>query len=143
MTRRESRKTAFTLLFQLPVNEMDYDELIEVASEAEDIEMDAFCLSLVRDTMSHLREIDEAIRPHLKKWSIGRLPKVSLAVLRLSCAQLFYQPDLPDSVVINEAVELAKKYGMEKSPRFINGVLGARVAENEPVREVQPCISVE
>ncbi len=123
MTRRESRKTAFTLLFQLPVNEMDYDELIEVASEAEDIEMDAFCLSLVRDTMAHLGEIDEAIRPHLKKWSLGRLPKVSLAVLRLSCAQLFYQPDLPDSVVINEAVELTKTFGADDEYAFVNGAL--------------------
>lgn len=123
MTRRESRKTAFSLIFQLPVNRMDYNELLEVASEDEELELDAFCLQLLKDTIDHLDEIDASIKPHLNKWSIQRLPKVSLAILRLSCAQLFYQPELPDSVVINEAVELAKTFGADDEYAFVNGAL--------------------
>lgn len=147
MTRRESRKTAFSLIFQLPVNRMDYNELLEVASEDEELELDAFCLQLLKDTIEHLDEIDASIKPHLNKWSIQRLPKVSLAILRLSCAQLFYQPELPDSVVINEAVELAKTFGADDEYAFVNGALrsinearkaGAAEAEASSLEAAKP-----
>ncbi len=123
MTRRDSRKTAFSLVFQLPANEMSYDELVELAAEDADIELDEFCLSVLKHTVDNLIQIDAAIAPHLKKWTIARLPRVSLAVLRISCAQLMFMPELPDSVVINEAVELAKEYGAQEEYAFVNGTL--------------------
>lgn len=123
MTRRESRKLAFSLVFQLSVNEMSYDELIEIAAEDEEIEMDEFCLAVLKNTVDNLIQIDAAITPHLKKWTLARLPRVSLAILRISCAQLMFMQDLPDSVVINEAVELAKEFGADDEYAFVNGTL--------------------
>ena len=123
MTRRESRQTAFSLIFQLPINSLSYDELLETAAEDEELQLDDFCLEILRCTLDHLAEIDAVIEPHLKKWTLSRLPKVSLAVLRVSCAQLMYMPDVPDSVVINEAVELAKAYGADDEYAFVNGTL--------------------
>ncbi len=134
MTRRESRKTAFTLVFQLPVNEMSYDELIEVTGEDEDVELDEFCLSIVKNTVDNLIQIDAAITPHLKKWTLNRLPRTSLAILRISCAQLLFMPELPDSVVINEAVELAKEFGDEDEYAFVNGTLRSI---NNVIKEAQ------
>ncbi|MEG1650974.1 MAG: transcription antitermination factor NusB [Oscillospiraceae bacterium] len=123
MTRRESRKTAFSLVFQLPVNELSYGELLDISSEDEEIVLDDFCLEIVKNTVDCLLQIDEEIKPHLKKWTINRLPMVSLAILRISCAQLMYMTDLPDSVVINEAVELAKEFGNDDEYAFVNGTL--------------------
>ena len=88
-------------------------------------------------------EIDASISKFCVSWKIERLSRVDISILRLAVIEMYYLRRESYKVCINEAVELAKKYGMEKSPRFINGVLGAMVAENEPVREVQPCISVE
>ena len=88
-----------------------------------EIQTDEFCLNLLGCTMNNLSEIDDAIKPHLKKWTLERLPKVSLAVLRISCAQMLFMPDVPASVIINEAVELAKEYGGDDEYSFINGAL--------------------
>ena len=70
-------------------------------------------------------EIDSIIEANLKDWTISRLPKVSLAVLRLAVAEIKYVDEVPDGVAVNEAVELAKKYGTTVDASFINGVLGA------------------
>lgn len=122
MTRRQSRKNAFMLLFQKSVNDVTLKELLEDA-DLEEIQTDAFCLDLLGHSIEHLDEIDAIIEPHLKKWTLARLPRVSLAVLRLSVAQLLYMPDLPESVIINEAVELAKEFGAEDEYSFVNGAL--------------------
>lgn len=123
MTRRESRKQAFCLVFQLPVNELSYEELVETAAEDEELEMDEFCLSILKHTLDNRIQIDAQIDPFLKKWTLSRLPRVSLAVLRVSCAQLMFMQDIPDSVVINEAVELAKEFGAPEEYAFVNGTL--------------------
>jgi len=124
MKRHESRKNAFLLVFQQPINNASTEEMLENIDSGE-IQTDEFCLNLLGCTMNNLSEIDDAIKPHLKKWTLERLPKVSLAVLRISCAQMLFMPDVPASVIINEAVELAKLYGDAEAPKFINGVLGA------------------
>lgn len=123
MTRRESRRTAFMLVFQKYSNDVSADEILDAAAEDEEMPTDEFCEQLVRLTCEHLPELDALIEPNLKKWSMARLPRVSLAILRLSCAQLLYMPDLPDSVVINEAVELAKEFGADDEYAFVNGTL--------------------
>ncbi|MEA4911615.1 MAG: transcription antitermination factor NusB [Oscillospiraceae bacterium] len=123
MTRRESRRTAFMLVFQKYSNDVSADEILEAAAEDGEMPTDEFCEQLVRLTCAHLFELDALIEPNLKKWSMARLPRVSLAILRLSCAQLLYMPELPDSVVINEAVELAKEFGADDEYAFVNGTL--------------------
>ncbi len=123
MTRRESRRTAFMLVFQKYSNDLPADEILEAAAEDEELQTDEFCEQLVRTTCERIYEIDAIIEPHLKKWSMARLPRVSLGVLRISCAQLMFMPELPDSVVINEAVELAKEFGGDDEYAFVNGTL--------------------
>lgn len=122
MTRRESRRNAFLLVFQQPINTMTPEEILETM-DSDEIQTDEFCLDLLRFSLSNLEQIDATITPHLKKWTLQRLPKVSLAVLRISCAQLLFMPELPASVIINEAVELAKEYGAEDEYAFVNGAL--------------------
>lgn len=122
MTRHESRKNAFILIFQLPMNEMTLADMLD-AADSDEIQTDEFCLNLLSFTLDNLAAVDKAIEPHLNKWTLNRLPKVSLAVLRISCAQLLFMPDLPASVIINEAVELTKEFGAEDEYAFVNGTL--------------------
>ena len=123
MTRKESRTSAFQLVFQQGVNVKTMEDLLAEHDDQE-TPLDEFSIELIRLTIEHLPEIDEAIRPHLKRWTLKRIPKVSLAILRLSCAQLFYMnQEVPSSVVINEAVELAKTFGSDVEYAFINGTL--------------------
>ena len=101
MTRSQSRKHAFLLLFQQPVNAEPLEQVLEAANEWSDIETDDFCESLLAATYDHLDAVDEQIEKNLKGWTMKRIPRVSLAILRLSCAQLLYMPELPGSVIIN------------------------------------------
>jgi len=72
----------------------------------------------------HLPEVDEALSSAASNWTIDRFAKVDLAILRLAVLELRYVDSIPEAVSINEAVELAKKYGTAESPKFVNGVLG-------------------
>ncbi|OQX29172.1 MAG: transcription antitermination factor NusB [Spirochaeta sp. LUC14_002_19_P3] len=82
-----------------------------------------FARLLLAGTLEHLQEIDEKIRRHLQNWSFERLTRVDLAILRIGVYALLYQPDIPFPVTIDEAVEIAKKFGSPDSSRFVNGVL--------------------
>lgn len=125
MTRKESRTNAFMLLFSLYVNdEIVPDDNFEL-DDGTIIEVDDFCRSLINYTVTYIDEIDTRISSFLQGWSLERLPKSSLAILRLSAAQLLYMKDIPVSVVISEAVELAKRFGSDKDYIFINGALGS------------------
>jgi N utilization substance protein B len=74
---------------------------------------------------AHLQEIDAEIEAHAKDWSLSRIAKVDLSILRVAVYELLYERAIPVGATVNEAVELAKEFGGEKSPGFINGVLGA------------------
>lgn len=74
-------------------------------------------------------EIDDKLNSYSNKWKIERMPKTDLAVLRISACEIMYLDDIPSAVSINEAVELAKKYGTEESARYVNGILGKIAAE--------------
>ena len=124
MSRKESRETAFQILF---ARELNSDDMTFTAYElADEINLadDDFVDTIVTNTVDHLEEIDKIIADNLKNWKIDRIPKTSLAILRISCAQLLYMcDDIPQKVVINEAVELAKKYGADDDYSFVNGIL--------------------
>ncbi|MGI6205554.1 MAG: transcription antitermination factor NusB [Anaerovoracaceae bacterium] len=79
----------------------------------------------------HKDDIDEQINEHSIKWRTERMAAVDLAILRVAAAEILYVREVPESVSINEAVNLAKKYGTDKSSGFINGVLGGMVNSNE------------
>lgn len=129
MTRHQSRTNAFKLIFSLYCNDSFAEDLLAEHAVELELETDELCGNIVHNTVEHLSDIDAAIEPNLKKWSMSRLPHISLAVLRISCAQLMYMQDIPASVVIDEAVELAKEFGQDDEYSFVNGVLRS-VAED-------------
>ena len=76
-------------------------------------------------------EIDAKIEAHSEKWSIDRMGKVELSILRLAVYELLYDDSIPEKVAINEAVELAKKYGQDNAGSFVNGILSGVIKEKE------------
>lgn len=138
MSRRVSRELAMKLLYQFQLRDDDIHEQIELfLSEAEQpleaLEKEYF-MDVVQGAMEKREEIDGLIQNHARGWSLERMPKVDLAIMRLAIYELRFRKDIPWNVSINEAVELAKKYGGDQSKTFINGVLG-KVAASLQVSE--------
>ncbi len=125
--RHESRELAFILLFEKSVSDNSMADIIEAAVEARCVEMDDYCEKLTMLAEQHLPEIDETITKHIRGWNLRRLSKVTLAILRLAVCEIEFlnSDDVPVSVSINEAVELAKIYGNEKDASYVNGVLSS------------------
>ena len=86
-------------------------------------ELTAFSRLLVTGTVENIADIDSTIQKHLKNWDLVRLNRVDLAVLRMSVYTLMFQTDMPSSIVIDEAIGIAKEFGADDSYRFVNGVL--------------------
>lgn len=125
MTRREAREQAFIVLFEkIFDNEATISEIVATAKEAELIKINSFAENTLNAVEEHFSEIDEIIETNSQDWTLARLPKVSLAILRLAVAEIKYIDDVPNGVAVNEAVELAKKYGTNEDASFINGILG-------------------
>lgn len=132
LSRRKARENAFLTLFSVSFGQ-PVDEAIALLRE-EDPEhgVDAFGEGLLQTTQAHAEQIDSQIESRLKGWKVNRLSKTSLALLRLAVAEMCFgeEKDM-DSIVINEAVELAKKYGADDDYQFINGVLGSISREKD------------
>ena len=124
MSRRKSREQAFALLFEKSFNDMSVMDLAEGAQDARELIIEPFALALAQGAEEKLAEIDARIDEFSHKWSRNRISRVALAVLRLAVYEMLYEDDTPVSVAINEAVELAKKYGGDEDSSFVNGVLG-------------------
>ena len=124
MTRRESRELAFVLLFEKSFTEGSVADILQNAAEARDLAGDSFALMLAEGAVEHLEEIDALISEHSHKWSKARLSRVALSIMRLAVFEMLWVDEVPVSVSINEAVELAKVYGSDADASFINGVLG-------------------
>ena len=132
MTRKEERELAFTLIFEKIFNdELSIEEIVENAVEARLVEENTFAFSLAQLTYENIDKIDNLINKNSVGWRIERLPKVSLAIMRLALCEILYVPSVPTGVSINEAVELAKKFATQEDASFINGILGKYVRENE------------
>lgn len=127
MTRRELRENVFLMLFRIDFHEeSEMTEQLGLLEEdlenvsAKDLEyMNHKC----KDIFSKLTEIDAAINESTTGWKTTRMGKVDLSIIRLAVYEMKYEEDIPAKVSINEAVELAKKYGTDDSPSFVNGVL--------------------
>ena len=137
MSRSLARELAFKALFQLEFNsdegefkdfyeEVAIDTVISSGKKLKQSEC-LYVKKVVKETRARLEEIDEIISAHLKKsWSIQRLATVDRNVLRLSIYEIkFAEKVIPKGIIINEAVEIAKKYGTDDSGRFVNGLLAA------------------
>ena len=133
MTRREERELAFILGFEKIFNdELTISEIVDIALEAEIIANDnLFAISLAQMTNDHIEEFDTIIAENAVGWRLERLPKVSVAILRLALCEMFYIESIPVKVSANEAVEIAKKFGTKDDASFINGVLGKVIREKD------------
>ncbi len=129
LQRRQSRENAFLVLFSSAFGEEDIQESIALSREVDEYALDDFGEKTVLDYQAHAEEIDALIGERLQGWTFGRLPKVSLALLRLAVSEILYGEEKLPSVTINEVVELAKKYGDENDYQFINGLLGKLVKD--------------
>lgn len=127
MGRRESRENAMKLLYQVQIQKDDIQEQIDRFIEEHEIndgQDREYLLNVVNGVIDREMELDCLISNYARGWTISRMPKVDLAIMRLSCYEIKFRDDIPMNVSINEAVELAKKYSGEQSGTFVNGVLG-------------------
>ena len=147
MKRRELRQHIFEMLFQVEFHsseELEEQLALFLQSIREDQEVtaedEAYILKKCRGILEVLPALDLAVDRASWGWKTSRLGKVELAILRLAVYEMRYDEDVPVSVAINEAVELAKKYGQEDSPAFINGILGkaAKLKEEQEEKPAQP-----
>ncbi len=127
MTRREAREAAFSILFEFDFNmEKSLEEIAGTALEERGLMTDEFSNSILEFAIEHFAEIDKEIDRHLIGRSANRLTKASRAIMRLAVAEIM-MGNTPAAVVINEAVELTKKYDGDEMPAYVNGVLGTLV----------------
>lgn len=120
------RELALQALFSVEVGHREPAEVLEeyLAHYSESAQR-LFVKDLVLGTLDHTDESDKAVGPLLSGWTIERLPTIDRLVLRMATFELLHRPETPRPVVINEAVELAKRFSTEDSGRFVNGVLSA------------------
>ncbi|MDD2485574.1 MAG: transcription antitermination factor NusB [bacterium] len=124
--RSRARERAFQILFQIDVGCIDAGEAIKNTLEETQLSEEArnFAIALVQGTLEHINELDELIAKHARGWTIERMVNVDRTIIRMAVYELLYHTEVPYKVTINEAVELAKKYGTEDSGLFVNGILG-------------------
>ncbi|HSA58424.1 MAG TPA: transcription antitermination factor NusB [bacterium] len=121
--RRKSREFALQLLYEMEVKGADPKSVLERAHEDVSEEGRKFATDLLDGTYRNRKEIDELIERHSLHWKMARMAVVDRNILRLAVYELLYLHDVPTSVVLNEAIEIAKKFGTEDSGAFINGIL--------------------
>ncbi|MEW9093700.1 MAG: transcription antitermination factor NusB [Clostridiaceae bacterium] len=153
MNRKKTRELAMKLLFEMIIKKETYLEVIQNLKEAnreeennldlmeekeeidpenwdlEDIDIQ-YLTKVLKGIEENKEELDKKIEASLKNWKLSRLAKVDLAILRLSTYEILFEENIPIKVSINEGVELAKKYGEDKSSAFINAVLDSIAKEN-------------
>lgn len=140
MSRKIAREVAMKLLYERQFLGKEQKESIDILEqEFELIDSDKkYLYDVLAGTENYEKEIDEIISKYAKGWTINRIAKVDLSILRLSLYEIMYRDDIPPGVSINEAVELAKKYGNEKSGSFINGILGSFIRDRGKDVEGEP-----
>lgn len=127
MSRRLARETALQVLFQRDLTKEPLAAAEEVRRWAEEFAVPEssreFALELVDGTISHQKEIDATISACAQDWAISRMANLDRNVMRLAAYEILYRADIPGRVSLNEAIELAKRFGGEESAKFVNGIL--------------------
>lgn len=130
--RTRARRRALQIMYQSEILETTTLELISNNSLVEEAQsLDDYTLSLLKGCSTHASDIDSLIDDASENWSIDRMPLVDKSLIRLAAYEMVYVDDVPISVSINEAVNLAKEFGGDDSPRFVNGVLGCIATQLE------------
>lgn len=124
MNRIQQREQAFFLIFQNQFKANFGEDSVSLYSENVE-EVGEYAKELYDGVTEKADELDEIISSYSNGWKLNRIPKVNLSILRLAVYEMKYVESVPDSVAINEAVELAKKYSGKEDSSFINGILGS------------------
>lgn len=134
--RRQARERALQALYQMDATGGGPDEALAALRDSAEEKDDAATLHyaevLLRGVTEHRETIDEIIQAHSANWRLERMARVDRNVLRMATFELLHRPDVPRKVVLNEAIDVAKRFGTEESGAFINGIL------DNISREVQP-----
>jgi N utilization substance protein B len=131
VSRRQGRILAFQALYAWEVGKIEQETLFDFSwAELKTLEKNrettlAFAKLLVVGTLEHIAEIDEAINRHLQNWDLSRINKVDLSILRISVYPLLYQKDIHPTIVIDEAIDIARAFSNDDSFKFINAILDA------------------
>lgn len=133
MTRKDARELVMQTIFQMEAQkDFNKDNFHDFIYKKPVGEQKKYIEVLLENLCEQLTTIDATIDDHSTKWKISRLPKMDLAIARLSVCELIYMKELvPSAVSINEAINLAKLYGTEESYKFLNGMLGKVLRDNE------------
>ena len=124
-SRSKAREIALCLLYQIEIIKAEPKQVIQTYFELSPHKQEVvdFCSQLVQGTLEKQAFIDELIKKHIENWDIKRLAVIDRNILRMACFELMYLDDIPPKVSINEAIELAKRFGDIDSPRFVNGIV--------------------
>lgn len=123
MTRKQAREEAFILIFEKEFNDDALDDILSLAEEVRELKTDDYIKNVFFGVYGNLEKIDGIISQNAVGWSIKRITKTALAILRLAIYEILFYSEIPVSVSINEAVDLAKKYATKEDASFINGIL--------------------
>jgi len=125
LERSRARRQALQILYQREITGQSVERIFTSRSYSEEEGVPAdFCRELALGAEGNIEAIDGAIEAASEHWSLMRMPLVDRNILRLAVFEILFVHDIPDAVAINEAVEMAKTYGGDDSPKFVNGVLG-------------------
>ena len=135
--RSKARKRALDLLFESEQRSTPVLGLLAGRVAASDPPVPEYAVELVEGVVSHQARIDELLETYSRDWSLDRMPAVDRALLRLATYELLWRDDVPDAVVIDEAVTLARSLSTDESPSFVNGLLG-RLLDLKPELTATP-----
>lgn len=137
MKRSEIREAVFLLTFEKLFSDDSAEEIIDTAREVDEFEMNEECEKMFYAVNEKSAELDALIEKNSEKRKISRIPKISIAVLRVAIYEMLYSERVPNNVAVSEAVIIAKKYTYENDVKFINGLLGviAKGLENKSEEE--------
>ncbi len=134
MGRKKARDNAFKCVYQLEFSkDRKVDEILNFCYEENENENDEieYISKAVNGVKNNIEDIDKIILENLKNWTIDRIAKIDLAIIRLAIYEIIYEKDIPVKVSANEAVELAKEYGNNDSKSFVNGILAKVIKDKE------------
>jgi len=124
-SRRSARIIALQALYQIDITEKSVEEVLNFdwLDKGHDESTLSFARIIISGTELHRSFIDSAVKGQLEHWKLDRLSYIDRSILRFSTFSLFFQEDVPDTVIINEAIDIAKQFGTDDSYKFVNGVL--------------------
>lgn len=132
MARHHARELALRVLFEHDVAKVPFPSVLERTLQGVSSVDGEYARTLVEGTVSHQGEFDQWIEAASRDWRVGRMPPIDRNILRMACYEMAHQANVPLSVVIDEAVELAQDYSTDDAKRFVNGVLGTIAQKVRP-----------